>query len=149
MEFVTIIIYLSVYMGLISTSFYVLSFIAGEKKKKLMYEDSELPKVSVIIPAYNEEDTIGKTIGSILKSHYPDFEVLVVDDGSKDQTLKVAKEFEGRAGKVSVFHKKNGGKGTGGSCHGRYHCIAPPDRCSPRTGNGWADVRSPCGRSVL
>ena len=110
MEIITIIIYLSVYMGLISTSFYILSFIAGGKKKKLLYTDEELPRVSVIIPAYNEEDSIEKTIKSIIASDYPDFEVIVVDDGSKDNTLEIARKFS--SNRVRVFHKKNGGKGT-------------------------------------
>ncbi len=114
MEFITIVIYLSVYMGLISTSFYILSFIAGEKKKKMIYTDSELAnvKVTVIIPAYNEEDTIAKTIKSVKKSNYPDFEVIVVDDGSKDRTYEIAKKLETADGKIRVFHKENGGKGT-------------------------------------
>ena len=99
-------------MGLISTSFYIMSFLAGEKKKKPLYTDAELSKVkvTVIIPAYNEEDTIAKTIKSVLKSGYPDFEVIVVDDGSKDRTLEIAKKLESE--KVRVFHKENGGKGT-------------------------------------
>ncbi len=97
-------------MGLVSTSFYIMSFIAGEKKEKPLYKDSELPRVSVIIPAYNEEKSIAKTIESILKSDYPDFEVIVVDDGSKDDTLRIAENFS--SDKVRVFHKKNGGKGT-------------------------------------
>ena len=109
-EVITIVIYLSVYMGLISTSFYIMSFLAGEKKKKPMYTDDELPKVTVIIPVYNEEDTIAKTIRSVVKSNYPDFEVIVVDDGSTDNTFEIAKKLESE--KVRVFHKENGGKGT-------------------------------------
>ncbi|MDZ4226487.1 MAG: glycosyltransferase [Candidatus Pacearchaeota archaeon] len=112
MELITIVIYLSVYMGLISTSFYIMSFIAGEKKKKPLYTDEELSKVkvTVIIPAYNEEDSIEKTVKSVSKSNYPDFEIIVVDDGSKDRTFEIAKKLEGS--KVRVFHKENGGKGT-------------------------------------
>ncbi len=99
-------------MGLISTTFFIMSFITGEKKKKLIYTDKELSnvKVTVIIPAYNEEDTIGKTIKSVEKSNYPDFEVIVIDDGSKDKTFEIAKKLEN--GRVRVFHKENGGKGT-------------------------------------
>ena len=108
MDFISILIYLSIYLGLISTVFYVLSFMAEERKDKLLYKDSELPKVSVVIPAYNEESTIAKTLRSIIRTRYPDFEVLVVDDGSKDKTLSIAKRFAGQ--KVKVLHKKNGGK---------------------------------------
>lgn len=110
MDFVTIIIYLSIYIGLIATSFYVLSFIADKKKKREFFTDDELPFVSVIIPAYNEEKSIAETIKSVLTSNYPKFEVIVIDDGSKDNTLKIAKKFIEKG--VKVFSKKNGGKGS-------------------------------------
>ena len=110
MDFVTIIIYLSIYIGLIATSFYVLSFIADKKKKREFLTDNELPFVSVIIPAYNEEKSIAETIKSVLASNYPRFEVIVIDDGSKDNTLKIAKKFIEKG--VKVFSKKNGGKGS-------------------------------------
>lgn len=110
MDFVTIIIYLSIYIGLIATSFYVLSFIADKKKKREFFTNNELPFVSVIIPAYNEEKSIAGTIKSVLTSNYPKFEVIVIDDGSKDNTLKIAKKFIGKG--VKVFSKKNGGKGS-------------------------------------
>jgi len=110
MEFITLVIYLSMFIGIFALVFYVLSFIEGNKRKRLFYSDFELPKVSVIIPAYNEEETIERTLLSITKSDYPDFEVLVIDDGSKDRTLEIAKKFEGKY--IRVFHKENGGKGT-------------------------------------
>jgi cellulose synthase/poly-beta-1,6-N-acetylglucosamine synthase-like glycosyltransferase len=103
-------IYLSIYIGLIATTFYILSFAAGRKRKRRKYTDDELPFVSVLIPAYNEEKSIARTIKSILKSDYPKFEVIVIDDGSKDKTYKIAKKFH--SGKVRVYTKKNGGKGT-------------------------------------
>ena len=111
MEFITIVIYLSIYIGLITTTFFILSFMDDKKKKKLFFNDDELPFVSVIIPAYNEEKSIAGTIESILKSDYPKdkFEVIVINDGSNDNTLKVAKKFEKRG--VRVLSKKNGGKG--------------------------------------
>ncbi len=110
MSFINYFIYASIYIGLIATTFYILSFMSDAKKKKELYTDDELPKVSVIIPAYNEEKSIARTIESILKSDYPDFEVIVIDDGSKDKTYKIAKRFT--SSKVRVFTKKNGGKGS-------------------------------------
>ena len=109
-ELLTIVIYLSIYVGLVSTTFYILSFLAYQKKKRALYTDDELPFVSVILPAYNEEKSIAKTIRSVSKSDYPRFEVIVVDDGSRDNTLKIARKFQSK--RVRVFHKKNGGKGT-------------------------------------
>ncbi|MEK6840463.1 MAG: glycosyltransferase [Nanoarchaeota archaeon] len=110
MEIITVIIYLSIYLGLFATTFYILSFVHYSRKKREFYTDKELPAVSVIIPAYNEEETIEKTLKSVLKSDYPDFDVIVIDDGSTDNTLKIARKFENE--KVRVFHKENGGKGT-------------------------------------
>lgn len=49
--------------------------------------------LTVIIPAYNEEKTIIDTVRSALSLRYPEFEVVVVNDGSRDQTLKALKEF--------------------------------------------------------
>jgi len=64
--------------------------------------------ISIIIPAYNEEKVIAKTIESTMEIDYPQKEIIVVDDGSKDNTLRIAKTFE--QDKVKVLHKENGGK---------------------------------------
>ena len=111
MEFIEFIIYASIYLGLIATSFYVLSFIAGKKKKPLLFEDDELPRVSVIIPIYNEEKTIETTLKSILDSEYPrdKLEIIVIDDGSTDKSLEIAKKFESNIVRI-LSTKKNAGK---------------------------------------
>jgi len=64
--------------------------------------------ISIIIPAYNEEKVIAKTIESTMEIDYPQKEIIVVDDGSKDNTFRIAKTFE--QDKVKVLHKENGGK---------------------------------------
>jgi len=63
----------------------------SEKKTKL----KRLPLVSVIVPAYNEEKTIGNTIKSLLSLDYPHdkLEIIAVNDGSKDNTLKVIEDI--------------------------------------------------------
>ncbi len=48
--------------------------------------------ISINVPAYNEEKTIVESVRSLLALHYPDFEVIVINDGSKDQTLQVLQE---------------------------------------------------------
>jgi len=55
-------------------------------------------KVSVIIPAHNEEEALPHTLRAILAQDYPDFEVIVVDNASTDKTAEVAKQFENRGG---------------------------------------------------
>jgi cellulose synthase/poly-beta-1,6-N-acetylglucosamine synthase-like glycosyltransferase len=65
-------------------------------------------KMSIVVPAFNEERTIAKTIRSLLMIDYPDFEVIVVDDGSRDGTLIECRRFE--ASGVKVIHQDNRGK---------------------------------------
>jgi succinoglycan biosynthesis protein ExoO len=66
------------------------------------------PKVSVIIPAYNTETYIGKAIESALKQTLTDIEVIIVDDGSSDKTVEVAKSFTDRRLKVIVNQQNLG-----------------------------------------
>jgi cellulose synthase/poly-beta-1,6-N-acetylglucosamine synthase-like glycosyltransferase/spore germination protein YaaH/peptidoglycan/xylan/chitin deacetylase (PgdA/CDA1 family) len=71
------------------------------------------PKVAVLIPAYNEEKVIERTIRAALNSNYPNLRVIVIDDGSKDRTLEVARQAfkaEAAAGKVLILGKPNSGK---------------------------------------
>ncbi|RVU01866.1 glycosyltransferase [Mucilaginibacter limnophilus] len=70
----------------------------------------ELPHVSIIVPAYNEEVTAVKTINSLLQLDYPDFDIIFVDDGSKDKTFEVVKAAYGEHPLVKIFTKPNGGK---------------------------------------
>jgi cellulose synthase/poly-beta-1,6-N-acetylglucosamine synthase-like glycosyltransferase/peptidoglycan/xylan/chitin deacetylase (PgdA/CDA1 family)/spore germination protein YaaH len=71
------------------------------------------PRVAVLIPAYNEEKVIVRTIRSVLNSDYNNLHVIVVDDGSTDRTFEVAREAYAKdiaAGRVQVLTKPNGGK---------------------------------------
>lgn len=66
-------------------------------------------KFSVIIPAYNAEKTIVKTLNSIWVTGYNDYECIIVDDGSKDNTLKLCRDFINGKPCFSVYPSKNGG----------------------------------------
>lgn len=66
------------------------------------------PLISLIVPAFNEEVTIKKSIQSLIDLDYPNYEVIVVDDGSSDKTLEIAREFE--SFQVKVIHQQNQGK---------------------------------------
>jgi peptidoglycan-N-acetylglucosamine deacetylase len=68
------------------------------------------PLVSVLIPAYNEEEVIVYTVNSVLESDYPKLEVIVVDDGSTDGTGEMLDEQFGRNPAVRVIHQPNRGK---------------------------------------
>ena len=67
-------------------------------------------RVSVIIPAYNEEKVIGSTIGRILGSTYKNLKVIVVDDGSRDDTSRVVRDTFGDNEGVTLIRIANGGK---------------------------------------
>ena len=71
------------------------------------------PTVVVLIPAYNEEKVIERTIQGALDSDYPNLRVIVIDDGSKDRTLEISRRAfaaEEAAGRVLILTKPNGGK---------------------------------------
>ena len=72
-------------------------------------------KISVVIPAYNESSRIGKSLGKIIKffkRHKLKNEIIVVDDGSKDDTIKVARAaMKDAKNSVLLENKKNIGKG--------------------------------------
>lgn len=68
------------------------------------------PAVSIIVPAYNEEINIAKTIQNLLRQEYPNFDIIVVDDGSKDLTYKKAFDAFNENPRVKVYTKSNGGK---------------------------------------
>ncbi len=66
------------------------------------------PMMSFIVPAYNEEKCIERTIESLLDIDYPNYEIIVVDDGSQDATHALAQRFARRG--VKVVQRPNGGK---------------------------------------
>jgi cellulose synthase/poly-beta-1,6-N-acetylglucosamine synthase-like glycosyltransferase/peptidoglycan/xylan/chitin deacetylase (PgdA/CDA1 family)/spore germination protein YaaH len=82
------------------------------KRKDFSTPDFQ-PRVAVLIPAYNEEKVIARTIRSVLMSTYKNIRIIVIDDGSKDDTYRIATETYAEqiaAGRVTVLTKENGGK---------------------------------------
>ncbi len=66
-----------------------------------------MPKVSVIIPTYNRANYIGEAIESVLAQTYQDYEIIVVDDGSTDNTRKVLEQFDGH---IEYIYQENRGE---------------------------------------
>jgi len=66
-----------------------------------------MPNVSVIIPTYNRSGLVKEAVESVLQQSYTDFEILVVDDGSTDDTVSVIQKIPDKG--VRYFHKINGG----------------------------------------
>jgi cellulose synthase/poly-beta-1,6-N-acetylglucosamine synthase-like glycosyltransferase/peptidoglycan/xylan/chitin deacetylase (PgdA/CDA1 family)/spore germination protein YaaH len=83
-------------------------------RKRTNYATADYcPRVAVLIPAYNEEKVIVRTIRSVMMSNYKNIRILVIDDGSKDKTYEMAraaypKDIE--SGRLTVLTKPNGGK---------------------------------------
>lgn len=67
------------------------------------------PKISIIIPAYNIEDYLGRTLDSVLAQTYKNLEILIVNDGSADHTAEVIKDYSQKDSRIRGIHKENGG----------------------------------------
>lgn len=67
------------------------------------------PRITVIIPAYNMEATVEKSIRSVLDQTFKDFELILIDDGSTDATPAILDSFSPLDGRVRVIHQQNKG----------------------------------------
>ena len=70
---------------------------------------SDNPKISVLVAAYNIEKYISKCIESILAQTYENLEIIIIDDGSSDDTLKICEDFAKTAANIKVIHQQNQG----------------------------------------
>lgn len=68
-----------------------------------------MPKISIIVPVYKVEQFLPKCIDSILSQTYQDWELLLIDDGSPDNSGKICDEYAKKDTRIRVFHKENGG----------------------------------------
>lgn len=68
-----------------------------------------MPKVSVIVPVYNTEKYLPRCIESILAQTFTDFELILVNDGSTDNSGKICDEYAKKDSRIVVIHKENGG----------------------------------------
>lgn len=65
--------------------------------------------ISIIVPVYNAEKTIKACVESVLKQSYREWNLILVDDGSKDRSLEIARGYENSDSRISVVHQSNGG----------------------------------------
>ena len=72
--------------------------------KKTFHQNPKNPSISVVIPAFNEEKFLAKTLKTVLNQNYQDFELIVVDNNSTDKTSKVAQSFGARV----IFEPRQG-----------------------------------------
>lgn len=67
------------------------------------------PKITVIVPVYNMEKTLNRALDSLVNQSYRDYEVIMVDDGSKDKSGMICDEYAAKFPHFKVCHKSNGG----------------------------------------
>ncbi|MBI2043362.1 glycosyltransferase [Candidatus Pacearchaeota archaeon] len=110
-ETLTIIYLVYTFVALYFLSLFALTFLQNRREVFSIPQTRENYPVSILIPAYNEEDSIRETVETVLKSDYKNLlEVIVINDGSTDKTLKIALELREKYPNVKVLNKKNSGK---------------------------------------
>lgn len=88
--------------------------------------------VSIIVPVYNVETYVSKCIDSIVNQNYSNLEIILIDDGSKDNSSKICDEWSTKDRRIKVFHKKNGGVSSARNygikkSSGKYVCFVDSD----------------------
>ena len=68
-----------------------------------------MPTISIIVPVYNKENYLHKCINSLLNQNYDNFEIILVNDGSKDNSGRICDEYAKKDNRIKVIHKENGG----------------------------------------
>ncbi len=96
-------------VGVLTLVYYPLALAFVLRRRRPPVFESTTPLVSIVVPAYNEGKVIRACVDSILASSYANREMILVDDGSSDNTLAEMRTYAGVPG-VTVISKKNGGK---------------------------------------
>lgn len=114
MNFLTALFIIFIILGMGRLIFMVILTIREKRKENsLIYDTSKLkkaPLVSIIVPAYNEEVNVVSSLRNLLEQNYPNFNIVFVDDGSKDQTYKRVCEAFSTNPRLKLLTKPNGGK---------------------------------------
>jgi peptidoglycan-N-acetylglucosamine deacetylase len=117
-DFNSLVLYASLFISLFFEVFLLITYLEvrsdiKSEEEMLKRDLSHFPSVTIVVPSFNEAETVGATISSLLALDYPKdkLHLILVDDGSTDETLKTLKTFEGNS-QIKVFTKPNGGKHT-------------------------------------
>lgn len=86
---------------------------SGKVAKKELTED---PLISVIIPVYNVEKYLKRCLDSVINQTYKNLEIILVDDGSTDDSGKMCDEYAKKDKRIKIVHKKNGGLSSARNC---------------------------------
>lgn len=102
-------IYMDLYFQMFNSKYTEACPVAYEKAKKI-YEKTS-PRVSVIMPCYNSEKYLRKAIQSVLDQTYRNFELIIIDDNSTDNTETIIKEYEQKDFRIRYYKKDKSEKG--------------------------------------
>lgn len=97
------------------------------------------PQISIIVPVYNKEKYLRDCVDSILQQTYKDFELILVDDGSKDSSWNIIKEYADKEERVVPIHQENAGVSAArnaglDSAQGKWICFVDADDYLPKDG---------------
>ncbi|NCU03051.1 MAG: glycosyltransferase [Chitinophagaceae bacterium] len=109
----TVSFWLAIILGIVKiAAMGVMALLKKKQEKSMLFTTGKnaFPPVSIIVPAYNEEVNATRTIENLLLQDYPYFNIVFVDDGSKDNTLQRVKDAFQHNDKVMIISKQNGGK---------------------------------------
>lgn len=112
MEFVTIIYLAFMFVALYMFSFFIILTFRNRQNLFLYPSPNTDFLITVLIPAYNEENSIESTINHVMQSDYPKnkLEVIVINDGSSDSTSKIVKQLIKKYPRLKLINKENSGK---------------------------------------
>jgi cellulose synthase/poly-beta-1,6-N-acetylglucosamine synthase-like glycosyltransferase len=116
--FEEIILYFFLFVGIYFQVFVLFSYLVHRRRIQAdtnhCFERETYPSATIIVPVWNEEKTVEKTIDSLLALNYPKdrLHITVVDDGSTDTTWDIIKAYKKRHKSIDIYHKENGGKYT-------------------------------------
>ena len=112
MNFVTTVYTVMFFFGIYFLLLFIILYLRNKKELEDYPKPKRFPKVSFIIAAYNEEDSITDTIKALLKIEYPKEkkEIIIINDGSKDKTREIIQSFSEKHSEIKIINKENSGK---------------------------------------
>ncbi len=119
----------TIHLGLYAVGANIHDILSFAKKRKP--NKGKLPLVSVLIAAYNEEKSIEACLQSVWRSKYPRLEIVVVDDGSKDRTYQIVRDFIAKQDSYQYITTRTT-RNTHGKLARKWHRTTPTDRKSVR-----------------
>lgn len=112
MDFINYVYLIMFFFGIFLVLLFLLLHMRNRRELFDFPEAKKYRSISFLIPAYNEEETIEETIKALIDVDYPKGkkEIILINDGSKDGTLRIARRLEKKYSEVKVLDKKNSGK---------------------------------------